>query len=412
MVKIRKSKKDSKGFSQENPLHPPVISGCLKTTESHGSGILKDTGNTSLVSSPSCGQSRREKLPLISEEIKETGGVNLRFVPVITKTGKSLMPCHPARARKLLKKEGNAVRRFHAGIFHLCLLCREDGEVQRVGVGIDPGSKREGFTVKSSKHTFENVLTDAVSHVKESVETRKDMRRGRRFRKTPCRKNRENRSRGGIPPSTKARWQAKLRVVNILRKLYPVVAYAVEDIQASTKPDKRKWNSSFSPLEVGKKWFYSELEKLGELKIMQGWEVKELRDKFGLKKTKAKLDDCFSAHNVDSWILANSLVGGHVKPDNERIMRLIPLRFYRRQLHVFQPSEGNIRRNYGSTMSNGLKRGSLVDHEKHGVCYLGGFSEKTGLSLHNLNSGERLCRNAKEKDMVVLSYNYFRWYKA
>ena len=200
--------------------------------------------------------------------------------------------------------------------------------------------------------------------------------------------------------------------MNILRKLYPVDSYVVEDIQASTKPGKRKWNSSFSPLEVGKKWFYGEIEKIGELKIMQGYETKELRDKFGLKKTKSKLDDCFSAHNVDSWILANSLVGGHVKPDNEEITRLIPLRFHRRQLHAFQPSEGNIRRNYGSTMSNGLKRGSLVDHDKYGICYLGGCMENLGTSLHSLETGKRLCQNAKVEDMVVLSYNYFRWYKA
>ena len=413
MVKIRKSKvklqKIPKGISC---VSSSVSSGCLKTTELSGNGIPKDTTDTSLVCSPSDSQSRREQLPSVSKETDETGDVNLRFVPVISKTGKALMPCHPARARKLLKKKGNAVRRFRAGLFHVRLLHREDGEVQKVCVGVDPGSKREGFTVKSSKHTFENILTDAVGWVKESIESRKEMRRARRFRKTPCRKNRENRSRGGIPPSTKARWNAKLRIVNILRKLYPVDSYVVEDIQAITKPGKRKWNSSFSPLEVGKKWFYSELEKLGELKIMQGYETKELRDKFGLKKTKSKLDDCFSAHNVDSWVLANSLVGGHVRPDNERITRLIPLRFHRRQLHDFQPSVGNIRRNYGSTMSNGIKRGSLIDHKKHGICYLGGFSKKTGLTLNDLNSGERLCRNAKEKDMVVLSYNYFRWYKA
>ena len=96
----------------------------------------------------------------------------------------------------------------------------------------------------------------------------------------------------------------------------------------------------------------------------------------GLKKTSSKLKDCFSAHNVDSWVLANSVIGSHTKPDNERIIRLIPLMFYRRQLHAFQPAKGNVRKNYGSTMSNGLKKGSLVNHKKHGICYLGGFLKK------------------------------------
>ena len=66
----------------------------------------------------------------------------------------------------------------------------------------------------------------------------------------------------------------------------------------------------------------------------------------------------------------------------------------------------------GSTMSNGLKIGSLVDHEKHGICYLGGCMENLGTSLHSLETGKRLCQNAKVEEMVVLSYNYFRWYKA
>ena len=121
MVKIRKSKSKlqeiPKGISC---VSSSVSSGRLKTTELSGNGIPKDTGNTSLVSSPSDSQSRREQLPLISEEIKETGGVTLQFVPVISRTGKVLMPCHPARARRLLKKKGNAVRRFRAGLFHLC----------------------------------------------------------------------------------------------------------------------------------------------------------------------------------------------------------------------------------------------------------------------------------------------------
>ena len=410
MVKIRKNKKIKQASLKEVLDSSLVVYGRLKATEPSDCSRLEDTRNASQVSSPSDGQSRREQLPLVSKEVKESEKVTSSYVPVTTKTGKVLMPCHSARARELLRK-GNAVRRFRAGIFHLQTVQREDGEVQDVAVGIDPGSKREAFTVKSEKHTFLNVLSDAVDWVKDSVEARKNMRRARRFRKTPCRKNRFNRSIGGIPPSTKSRWQLKLRILKILRKLYPVSCFVVEDIQARTLKNGRKWNVSFSPLEVGKKWFYSKLEGLGKLVVVQGYQTKELRDLYGLKKTKSKLQDCFSAHNVDSWVLANCIVGGHIKPENESIFRMIPLQFFRRQLHAFQPSEGNIRRNYGSTISDGLKRGSLVKHKKHGICYLGGFSEKTGLSLHSLKSGKRLCQNAKKKDMDVLNYNYFRWYK-
>jgi hypothetical protein len=81
------------------------------------------------------------------------------------------------------------------------------------------------------------------------------MRRARRFRKTPCRANRRNRARGGIPPSTEARWQWKLRLARWLAKLFPVSAFVVEDVKAVTR-GKRRWDALFSPLQVGKEWLY------------------------------------------------------------------------------------------------------------------------------------------------------------
>jgi hypothetical protein len=109
------------------------------------------------------------------------------YVPVIGGTGKPLMPCHPAWARALIR-QGKAVRRFNRGLFYIQMLEREDGEVQPVAVGIDPGSKREGFTIKSEAHTYLNIQADAVTWVKDAIEIRRTLRRARRFRKTPCRK--------------------------------------------------------------------------------------------------------------------------------------------------------------------------------------------------------------------------------
>jgi hypothetical protein len=280
-------------------------------------------------------------------------------------------------------------------------------EKQDVVVGVDPGSKREAFTVKSESHTYLNVLADAVTWVKDVVEERRNARRSRRQRKTPCRRRRENRARGGIPPSTKARWQLKLRIINRLRRVFPVTDFVVEDIKATTKKGKRKWNASFSSLEVGKDWFYSEIRKLGSLTLKQGYETFELRNILGLKKTNSKMSESFDAHNVDSWVLANWLVGGHTQPDNIEINRLTPIQFHRRQLHRFQPSEGGERKRYGGTMSLGFKKGSLVRNEKYGICYVGGHSENR-LSLNDLETGKRLCRNARVENTQFLSHNSFR----
>jgi hypothetical protein len=325
------------------------------------------------------------------------------FVPVLDKNNKPLMPTTPSRARQLLKS-GRAVKRFFKGLFAIKLLDRDGGDTQSICAGIDPGSKREGFTVKSESHTYLNVQTEAIEYVKDNVETRRTMRRGRRYRKTPYRKCRSNRKMGGIPPSTKSRWQWKLRILNWLSKLFPIDSVCVEDIKAETKEGKRRWNRSFSPLEVGKQWFYTEVGKRWKLLTQQGYETKELRVSVGLKKTSKKLSEVFEAHCVDSWVLANRVVGGHTSVDNKETLFVKPLRFFRRQLHMLQPGKGGIRKNYGSTRSLGFKRGSLVTHAKYGLTLVGGAS-KGRISLHNITDGKRLCQNANPSEVKFLTYN-------
>lgn len=329
------------------------------------------------------------------------------YVPVVDKNNKPLMPTKPSRSKKWIRS-GKATPFWNKGIFCVRLnVDPSDNNLEPVVVGIDPGSKKEGFTIKSESHTYLNIQADAVTWVKDAVKTRREMRRTRRSRKTPCRKPRFNRKRGGLSPSTKARWQWKLRICWWLKRVYPITDFVVEDIAAVSKKGQRRWNKSFSPLEVGKKWFYTELEKLGNVHTLKGYETKELRDGYGLKKSSNKLSKVFEAHCVDSWCLANWYVGGHVTPDNKEMLCIIPLRFHRRQLHSLQPSKGGVRRPYGGTRSMGFKRGSLVNHPKYDNCYVGGTS-KERISLHSVESGKRLCQNAKVEDCKFLTYNIWR----
>ena len=135
-----------------------------------------------------------------------------------------------------------------------------------------------------------------------------------------------------------------------------------------------------------------------------------MRDELGLKKTGGKMEEKFSAHNVDSWVLAHSAVGGKDRPDNEAVWRLIPLRFHRRQLHRLQPS-GGVRKAYGGTMSNGIKRGSLVRRGKH-LFFVGGGTDGKGVSLHDVGDGSRICRNIKPANLKVLRYGSWRYRNA
>ncbi|HKF36656.1 MAG TPA: hypothetical protein VKB35_07100, partial [Ktedonobacteraceae bacterium] len=169
-----------------------------------------------------------------------------------------------------------------------------------------------------------------------------------------------------LPPSTRARGPRKLRLAKWLCQIFPISVFVVEDIKAKTKPNKRRWNRSFSPLEVGKQWFYEELSKLAPVQTRQGYQTKEVRDQLGLKKTGKKLAEVWEAHCIDAWCLAYSVVGGQKQPDNRRLVCIAPLMWHHRQLHRFEPEKG------------------------------GSMSGK--LSLHDPQTGKRLTQSAKVAD--------------
>jgi RRXRR protein len=248
-----------------------------------------------------------------------------------------------------------------------------------------------------------------VTWVSDAVKTRRELRRGRRYRKTPYRQCRPNRLQGQLrlPPSTRTRWGWKLRLAAWLAHLYPITQFVVEDIKAPTK-GTRKWDASFSPLEVGKHWFYAELAKVAPVQTRSGWETKELREALGLRKSGNKMSDQFEAHCVDSWVLANEATGGHRAPEHTRILFITPLRFHRRQLHRMQPAAGGVRKPYGGTRSLGFKRGSLVKHPKYGLAYVGGYL-KESLSLHSLADGKRLTQKAKAAECQFLAFSSWRY---
>lgn len=333
------------------------------------------------------------------------------FVPVVDSNQNPLMPTKPSRARRWIC-DGKATPFWKKGVFCVRLNIEpSDNQKQEIAIGIDPGSKREAFTVKSEAHTFLNIQTSTPDWIKDAVNVRKVMRLSRRRKRTPYRQLRWNRasglSKGNLPPSTLARWQWKLRISKWLSKMFPVSCFVIEDIKAHTLGG-RKWNASFSPLQQGKQWIYSRLAEMARVETKQGWETKKLRDSIGLKKSSKKLAEIFSAHCVDSWVLANSWTGGRIAPDNTDMILIDPLRFHRRQLHAICPSKGGVRRSYGGTLSEGFKRGSLVKHPRWGLVYVGGTMGGR-ISLHSIGTGKRLSQKVKPQDVKFLTFNSWRW---
>jgi hypothetical protein len=331
------------------------------------------------------------------------------FVPVVDFQGNPLMPTTPSRARRWIKNS-KATHFWKGGIYCVRLNVEPSArETQPIAVGIDPGSKKEGFAVVSAAHTYLNMQVDARTGVKEAETDSTRMRRTRRGRTTPYRQPRQNRrqSKKKLPPSTRARWQWKLRLADFLCRLFPVRAFVVEDIKAGThKGGRRRWNRTFSPLEVGKLWFYNSLHKLAPVTIKQGWETKDLRDALALKKTGRKMAEVWEAHAIDAWVLALSVVGGRAVPDNKRLMCVTPFLWHRRQLHRFQPRKGGERTPYGGTLSLGIKRGTLVRHPKWGKATVGGTMQGR-LSLHHPETNKRLTQSAKISDCRVVKL--LRW---
>lgn len=330
------------------------------------------------------------------------------MVPVLDKDKKPLMPCSEKRARKLLER-GEAKPYWSRGVFCIILQKKPSSRnYQDIAIGIDPGSKFEGFSVKSESHTLLNIQTEAKTDVKDKVETRRNLRRSRRNRNTRYRPCRFNRSVGNrIAPSTKSRWVYKLSIINWIRKLYNITHVVVENVKAKTWKNAKKWNMNFSLIEVGKNFFRGEIKKMNvDYREFDGFETYEFRNSYGFKKNSKKSKKDFYTHCVDAWVLANQIVGGHTKVDNIRTLFLKPLKIYRRQLHVQNFSKGGLRKKYGSTRSMGLERRTLVKHPKYGLTLIGG-TLKNRISLNSISDNKRLCQNAKLEDLTILT-NY-KW---
>jgi hypothetical protein len=311
-------------------------------------------------------------------------GLSHMFVPVVDQDQHPLMPTTAAGAKRWIKS-GKAAAFWKAGIFCVRLNVEPSArEIQPIAVGIDPGSKREGYSVISAAYTYLNIQAEARDGVKDA----------------------EEQSTQKLPPSTRARWQWKLRLARSLCQILPISVFVVEDIAATTKKGKRRWNTSFAPLEVGKHWFYEEMRKLAALQLMQGYETKALREQLGLKKAGKKLAEVWEAHAVDAWVLAYSRVGRRTPPDNRRLVCSAPLNWHHRQLHRLRPEKGGKRKPYGGTLSQGIKRGTLVKHPKWGKATVGRTMDGK-LSLHNPRTHKRLTQTAQVADCQPIKL--LRW---
>jgi hypothetical protein len=333
-------------------------------------------------------------------------------IPVVDRRGVPLMPCTAPKARALLKAGKACPKRNKLGLFYLQLTYEQEPANQRLVVGIDPGSKFEGFSVVGTNETVCNLMVEAPTPVQKTVETRRRLRRARRFRlwRRPCRSQNRRAQPHWVPPSTRSRWEAKARIVRHLAAILPLSDAAVEDVRAATRSGSgRRWNQAFSPVQVGKEHRYLLLKAQGlTLHLYTGIVASQLREQYALTKTRQKECQTFSSHAVDAWVLAAATCSA-TTPTSTRLWYSVPIRLVRRQLHRLDPAKGGRRSPYGGTRSYGFTRGTLVHHPRYGRCLIGGCDRTTQrVSLHAYRTNTRLTQQAKPVDCVRLTRVAFR----
>ncbi|HEX9133534.1 MAG TPA: RNA-guided endonuclease IscB [Ktedonobacteraceae bacterium] len=152
-------------------------------------------------------------------------------VYVINRNGHPLMPCTPAKARKLLR-DGKA-RAAGCYPFTIQLLWDCEEHVQDVTLGIDKGSKITGIACVGRG---EVLLAAELYHrldVKEKLDARRTHRKNRRaciwYRPARFANRASSRRSGRFPPSIKANVEEVIRVVRQLP--LPICHIVIEDVQ-------------------------------------------------------------------------------------------------------------------------------------------------------------------------------------
>jgi len=153
------------------------------------------------------------------------------FVYIRNKDGQPLMPCTPAKARKLLRAGKASVVKRSPFTIQLTWVC--EGHVQEVRVGIDKGSSTTGICCIGNGQVLFSAEIHHRQDVKEKMDDRRERRKSRRSRKWYRPKRGDNRASskrsGRLSPSIKTNVEEVIRVVKQIP--LPITQIIIEDVQ-------------------------------------------------------------------------------------------------------------------------------------------------------------------------------------
>ncbi|MDT3663423.1 MAG: RNA-guided endonuclease IscB, partial [Anaerobiospirillum sp.] len=165
------------------------------------------------------------------------------MVNVLNMRGKPLMPCSPAKARKLLKAKKAFVK--YKEPFTIQLKVASGENRQPITLGVDPGYTYVGLSASTEKAELYAAEIDLRPDVSKLLAQRRELRRTRRGRKTryrPARFNNRIRSKhkGWLAPSVEHKISSTLSRIEAVTRILPITTIAVEkarfDIQRLQNP--------------------------------------------------------------------------------------------------------------------------------------------------------------------------------
>lgn len=166
------------------------------------------------------------------------------MVYVISKSGKPLMPCKPAKARKLLRDGKAKVKKRTPFTIKLLFDCEE--EVQEVIAGMDTGSKTIGSACIGNGKVLYQSEIHLRSDIKSKMDRRRSYRRNRRGRKCRYRKPRwSNRAsmkrKDRLSPTVLSKLNSHLKEKRFVESILPISSWKVEtasfDIHKISNPE-------------------------------------------------------------------------------------------------------------------------------------------------------------------------------
>lgn len=213
------------------------------------------------------------------------------MVYVLDKMGKALMPTERyGKVRRLLRDRKAHVVRLQP--FTIQLDYESKGYTQAVSLGVDAGSVHIGLSATTEKKELFAAEVELRTDITKKLASRRESRRGRRFRKTRYRAARfDNRRRqdGWLAPSIRYKVDSHLKMIRMVHSLLPISMTTIEVAQFDTQKMK---NDAIQGVE------YQQGEQMGF------WNVREFvlaRDGHKCQHCKGKSGDkVLNVHHLES----------------------------------------------------------------------------------------------------------------